>query len=385
MALRAITIDPDIAGASTLPGWVYTDPEVFEAGRERVFGRSWQLIADADAVRAPGQVHPVTLLDGLLGEPLLLTRDHEDRVHCLSNVCTHRGTVLVAHPGREKAIVCPYHGRRFDLNGCFRHMPEFDGVRGFPSPADSLPAVPFGSLGERGVLEGRDDAAVVGTGRFYFASLAPAERLAAWLGPMRERLAWYPYDKLVFDSARSREYLVRANWALYCENYLEGFHIPFVHASLHDVLDYGSYRTELYGTSSLQLGVARGAEDAFDLPASSPDAGARIAAYYYWLFPNLMFNFYPWGLSVNVVRPVAVDMTKVSFLTYVLDASRLDRGAGAGLDRVEREDETVVEAVQRGVRARLYERGRYSPTREQGVHHFHRLLAGALAPDTRHG
>ena len=62
------------------------------------------------------------------------------------------------------------------------------------------------------------------------------------------------------------------------------------------------------------------------------------------------------------------------------DASRLGEGAGASLDRVEAEDEAIVEAVQRGVRSRLYERGRYSPTREQGVHHFHRLLTAALGP-----
>jgi choline monooxygenase len=91
-----------------------------------------------------------------------------------------------------------------------------------------------------------------------------------------------------------------------------------------------------------------------------------------------MINFYPWGVSVNVVRPLGVDMTRVSFLSYVMDASRLDRGAGTGLDRVEREDEAVVEAVQRGVRSTMYDRGRYSPTREQGVHHFHRLLTSAI-------
>jgi len=84
-------------------------------------------------------------------------------------------------------------------------------------------------------------------------------------------------------------------------------------------------------------------------------------------------------LSVNVVKPLAADRTRVSFLSYVWDESKLDRGAGAALDRVEREDEAVVESVQRGVRSRLYDRGRYSPAREQGVHHFHRLLAAALA------
>jgi choline monooxygenase len=68
----------------------------------------------------------------------------------------------------------------------------------------------------------------------------------------------------------------------------------------------------------------------------------------------------------------------VSFLSYVWNESKLDEGAGAGLDRVEREDEAIVEAVQKGLRSRIYTRGRYSPTRETGTHHFHRLLAEAL-------
>ncbi|MFN2501612.1 MAG: SRPBCC family protein [Pyrinomonadaceae bacterium] len=45
------------------------------------------------------------------------------------------------------------------------------------------------------------------------------------------------------------------------------------------------------------------------------------------------------------------------------------------LHGVELEDEAVVEIVQKGVRSRLYSYGRYSPTREQGTHHFHRLIA----------
>ena len=76
-----------------------------------------------------------------------------------------------------------------------------------------------------------------------------------------------------------------------------------------------------------------------------------------------------------VVVPLAVDRTRVSFFPFVWDASKREQGAGSGLDRVEREDEAIVEAVQRGVRSRLYDRGRYSPAREGGVHHFHRLLA----------
>lgn len=372
-------IDPDIARAATLPARVYSDESFYRAIVERVMLTSWQFVGDDTLVKIPGQVSPVTLLEGCLDEPVLLTRDLDDRVHALSNVCTHRGTTLVEKGGHEKRLTCRYHGRRFELDGTCRSMPEFQGVEGFPSPSDHLPAVAFGSFpGVPGTLDVPGAEPPGSVGRFLFASLRPAIPLDELLGDMVRRVGWMPFDRFTHDPARSREYLVRANWALYCDNYLEGFHIPFVHASLNAALDYGAYSTEIFPWSNLQVGIASSGEDAFDLPENSPDFGRRVAAYYFWLFPNTMFNFYPWGLSINVVRPVGVSLTKVSFIAYVWDESRLDRGAGAGLDRVEREDEAVVEAVQRGTRSRLYDRGRYSPTREQGVHHFHTLLARRL-------
>ena len=91
-----------------------------------------------------------------------------------------------------------------------------------------------------------------------------------------------------------------------------------------------------------------------------------------------MFNFYPWGLSVNIVKPINKNKTKVSFVTYIYDESKLSSGAGALLDKVEREDEFVVEGVQSGLQSKYYKTGRFSPTREKGVHHFHSLLASYL-------
>jgi len=365
MPLPRFTIDPDITTARTLPSWVYCDPAALDAAREAVFVPSWQMVAGTDRIKVPGQVYPFTLLEGLLDQPLVLTRDRDDRAHCLSNVCTHRGTCVIESPGVETVLRCRYHGRRFGLDGRFQFMPEFEGVAGFPSESDHLPKVPFETWGP-----------------FVFASLAPEVPLAEVLAPITERVAYLPLAEAVFDPSRSRDYRVRANWALYVDNYLEGFHIPYVHAALGSVLDYGEYRTERYAFSNLQLGVSSGGEDVFAVPAGHPDHGQPIAAYYFWVFPNTMLNFYPWGVSVNVVRPLGPDLTKVSFLSYVWDPERLDRGAGGALDRVEREDEVIVESVQHGVRSRLYDRGRYSPAREACVHHFHRLLAERLSPGT---
>ena len=241
-------------------------------------------------------------------------------------------------------------------------MPGFDRARGFPGPSDDLPRLPVATWGP-----------------LVFASLGGAAPFADWTAGLERRMAWFPKGELRFDPARSREYDVAANWALYCDNYLEGFHLPYVHTRLAAAIDYSQYTTELHRWSSLQLGVAAGSEEVFDLPPGHRDFGRRVAVYWFWLFPNLMLNIYPWGVSVNVIKPLAVDRTKVSFLNYPWDPAQVATSAGNSIDRVEREDEAVVEAVQRGVRSRIYRRGRYSPRRETGVHHFHRLMAEALA------
>jgi choline monooxygenase len=357
-----LSIDKDITAASTLPGEFYGSPEYFELCKNQLFTRSWQLVGDANTIKIPLSVYPFSFMEGLIDEPLLLARNKEDELFCMSNVCTHRGNILVEHAGTVNGnITCSYHGRKFGIDGCFKTMPECEHMQNFPSESDNLPRLD-----------------VKKWGAFLFTSINPAFDFEAIIREMNERVGWMPLQEFVFDPNRSREYLVQANWALYCDNYLEGFHIPFIHKDLAKSLDYSNYSSEIYQYSNLQLGISKGGEACFDLPPESPDYGKEVAAYYYWVFPNMMFNFYPWGLSVNIVKPIKPDMTKVEFRSYVWDESKIDSGAGAILDRVEREDEAVVENVQRGTTSMLYKKGRFSPKMEKGVHHFHSLIAGML-------
>ena len=335
--MQTFTIDPDIRRARTLSSDFYTDPAYFEASKEKIFARSWQFVGRIGDVEG---LKPLTLLPGFLDEPILLSRNGSD-VRCLSNVCTHRGKILIDETCKANLIRCSYHGRRFDLSGKFLSMPEFSEVENFPTEADDLPKIP---LAERG--------------GFAFVSVAPIAPFEEFVDAAAAHVS--DFEPLDLRLASSREYEVDAHWALYCENYLEGFHIPFVHHSLNEVVDYGTYKTETFRYSSLQTGF---------------DGNGEIAGRYLFIFPNLMFNFYEWGISVNIVRPGSPSKTIVEFLTYVSDETKLGAGAGADLDRVELEDEAVVESVQRGIRSRFYSHGRYSPTREQGTHHFHRLIA----------
>ena len=331
------TVDPDIRKARTLASKFYTDDRFLELSKENIFAKAWHFLGRADEFES---LKPATLLPGVLDEPVLLSKNGQE-VSCLSNVCTHRGKILVEQPCTANLIRCGYHGRRFSLDGKFLSMPEFAEVEDFPTDADDLKILPFAEWNG-----------------FHFTSIEPFAKFDEIVGEVSGSITDFGFPGLNLRS--NKEYEVDAHWALYCENYLEGFHIPYVHKSLNEIVDYGTYTTETFRYSSVQKG--------FD------DAG-NIAGIYLFVFPNLMFNFYSWGVSINVVRPISPSKSVVEFLTYVGDESKLDTGAGGNLHGVELEDEAVVESVQRGIRSRFYTHGRYSPTREQGTHHFHRLIA----------
>src|SRR5688572_12267663 len=205
--MSIFSIDPDISKARTLSTDFYTLPEYFAEAKEKIFSRSWQFIGDIGCVKEPGQCHPFTLLEGFLDEPLVLTNDNENNIHCLSNVCTHRGAVLVHEPCKVVNIRCRYHGRMFGLDGSFRSMPEFREVKDFPSPDDNLAQLP-----------------VYQWGGLLFSSLHQHCQTGPYFNDMVERLHWLPLNDFVFKPDLSRDYIVNAHWALYCENYLEGFH-----------------------------------------------------------------------------------------------------------------------------------------------------------------
>lgn len=353
-------IDPDLSRASTLPSVFYTSEASYRRQVEEVLLTGWHVVARRDEIAAPGAVLPVTLGPGSVDEPVLLVRQEDGALAAFTNVCTHRGAILVEAAGTTSRIRCPYHGRAFDLHGRCRSMPQMEGVVGFPAASDDLRRL---SVAEWGPL--------------IFVSYAPARPFEDWIAPVDARVAAMSPAGWAFDEETI--YDVDAHWALYVDNFLEGFHIPWVHPALTASLDNAAYETHAGGLENLQIGVAQDDACAFELPVGHPDHGRRVGAYYFFVFPTTLLNFYPWGLSVNVVEPLGVDRTRVRFWPFVRDAALREVGAGGALDLVQREDEAIVRSVARGVRSRSYDRGRYSVRQEACVHHFHRTLTEAMA------
>ena len=343
-------IHPDICKAETLPSNYYTDEKLYLQLLEK-FPRSWNFIG-LETMLDEKTIVPVSI-----GEiPMLLTKQ-DSQIHCVSNVCTHRGMLLCQESKSTSSITCPYHGRMFSLDGKIKHMPKFSEAENFPADADNLP-----------------NAKVVNWHGLLFANLSSDDLFEEYIEPVETRMSFLDFSKLNRDCGLDRLHELSANWMLYVDNYLEGFHIPYVHKDLNSVIDYSNYETEVFENAVLQIRYAIDDEECFVIPSNHQDYGKKIAAYYWWIFPNLMLNFYPWGLSINVVLPQGISLTKVAYYGLILDKSKLGLGAGGDLDTVEDEDQWIVESCDKGMNSPLYQRGRYSPSMEQGVHHFHRLL-----------
>jgi choline monooxygenase len=357
MTSERYQFDPDLSRATTLPSSWYLDPAMLLREKEKIFGTTWQLVGHADQVREPGDYFTCTVSD----EPLVVARGTDGVVRAFSNVCRHRAGPVARGAGSRKSLQCAYHGWTYGMDGALLTTPEFEGVQCFDKSEVRLPAV-----------------RVATWAAFLFVNLSPSgSELAQVLGDIPAQTSHLPLDHMRLY--KKVDYEVACNWKVYVDNYLEGYHIPLVHPGLFRELDYAAYRVETAELYSKQHAPIRRRASEDSLYRRNLPEGAEPEALYYWMFPNLMLNLYPDNLQTNVILPLGPDRTLTRFEWFVSDEHRpgLEEEFARSLefsDEVQQEDIAICEAVQRGLRSRTYQSGRYSVQRENGLHHFHGLL-----------
>lgn len=348
--------------ALTIPAPWYTDPAIHELEKRSVFGRSWQMVGRLDQLRGAGDYLTATVAD----EPIVVVRGDDGRLRAFFNVCRHHAAAVATEPaGRCSALRCPYHGWTYGLDGGLRTTPDFEGVRCFDKSAHGLAAVRcetwenfvFIHLGEAGPS-------------------ADGGSLAGFLGGLVEEAAKVNLSALRFFERRS--YTLACNWKVYVDNYLDGgYHVPYLHKGLNTVLDYGDYRITCGDRHCTQTSPMKSGKD-----ANVAAVRRGEAAYYWWVYPNFMINWYEGVMDTNLVVPRGTGRCEVIFDFYFDDttdaAAARNRASIAVGDRVQQEDVDICEAVQRGLASRAYVAGRLSVRREAGEHLFHRLLYADL-------
>jgi phenylpropionate dioxygenase-like ring-hydroxylating dioxygenase large terminal subunit len=378
-------VDDDIRRAEGLPARAFTDPAFLARELDTIFERAWLFApepAGAGGAASADDARP--LLDqvaargarvplGQLGRPLFLQRGWDDEaLRCFANTCTHAWYPLVIGASRGPTLVCAQHGRRFDCAGRYLSQPGFQGLPDFPRDCDHLAEIGCDTW----------------RGSIFTRFTAGGASLADTLAPVDESLARWP-AALARTAAPGELRDVAGNWKQHVWNYLDRFHVSFIHRApggLADVCDMSSYTTELHGDSVLQWVYASRAEDGFEpdqLPARFADAagGRRVFALWWYVWPNLTLNYYPWGLSINVYQPIAGRPGDTRFLWYhhVMDAAKhAERDRRWLSAQVDAEDIDALAQVSRGLRSGKAVRGRFAPGEEQAAHWFHRRIARAV-------
>lgn len=352
-----------IERAFTPPASWYVSPRFLEWERVRVFRRTWQAVGRIDQVKRPGDYFAGCLVD----DPYVVLRDQDGTLRAFHNVCRHHAAQICDGEGTAQELVCPYHGWTYRLDGRLIRAPRLGPSEVFDRERFSL-----------------KPAAVEAWGPLVFIHLGDdPPPLKTQLAELGTRLDAAGTRDLTFVARRS--YDLRCNWKVYVDNYLDGgYHVSVLHKALAGQLDLDTYVTEMFERVSIQS--CRSPEEAPD--QSGGDFAERIGeeAIYAFVYPNFMLNRYGPILDTNFVVPMGHDRTRVIFDFYFRDtqgaeAQEFIERSIAASERVQDEDVSICESVQRGLGSPAYDRGIYAPSIEMAAYQFHRLLAADLADD----
>lgn len=369
--------------ADTLIPDAYSSPAFAAVERGRVFGTSWVAVGTIDQVSETGQV----ILAEVAGCPLIVTRNRRGELRAFHNVCRHRATKLldgVSSVGRTAKIRCPYHSWTYDLDGKCLGTPLFEGS---DIPAD-----------QRGVFDmsdvrGFDKAdygllpvAVDSWGCLVFVNLdRHAAPLGHQLGDLPDRMSGYRLEE--WRAVRRRTYEVAADYKLIAENFMEYYHLPWVHPELVRVSRLADHHrwqgTGMYTgmcTDPISANTDAGGWDGLP-PVPGLDPADARAGRFVWLFPSTGLVVLPNHAFALFARPDGAGRTvEETVLLAHPDVLRGD-GAEAAVDRlayfwdlVNRQDIEIVERVQRGIASPAYEGGRMCYRFEEPLHRFQNMV-----------
>jgi choline monooxygenase len=364
-----------VEDAHTLPPDCYRDPTYHEQEREKLFGHAWQCVGYSSQVSEVGQV----IKADLAGQPIIITKDQTGTVRGFFNVCRHRASILVEEAGKINRFRCPYHSWTYDLAGNLTACPLFE------TQASSFNKSDYSLLPVRVAI----------WGCFIFATLDQnAEPLLDYLGDIVHHYKNFPLHELVL--VRRKNYSIKANWKLIAENFLEYYHLPWVHPELCQVAAIDMHKRNqgagmymsFYAHPLLKGGTALDAD--FFPPMPHLDHQEKNAGYFPFVFPNLATFLLPHHLFVLLMNPKSVDESTEYGDLLVHPSLLEEKDAEHKLDEifcfydmVNLQDIVAVERVQQGLKTKSYPGGRMCYRFEEPVHRFQNMVIDFMTNERR--
>ncbi len=327
---------------------IYRDPVIFEDEIRNIFERTWVYVGHESELSQPGDYRTTSIGN----QPVIISRDSDERIHALLNVCRHRGNAVCrGERGNSSFFRCPYHGWVYSNSGALVAVTEQSGYsEGFAKDTAGLIRVPRVST-YRGLI---------------FASLnSDVEILDEYLGDVKKYIdLWVdrsPIGKV--KVLHPHKFVYHGNWKFQAENGADGYHPSFVHESAFATRARFGFRSgarAVPGASASSMGfkfghcwlagaywptLPPGLFEEYRDSLVSHHGAERVNEImrnrHVLIFPNL----YLMDVNLRVIRPVSVNKTIV--YSYYTD--------------LEGVSEEVNKARLRDVQGRLGTTGSISP------------------------
>ena len=270
---------------SGLPGWAYFSQELFELECETLFKTHWQFVCH---VNEAAEIGAYVTFD-VAGERALVIRGHDGILRGFHNLCRHRGSRIVpdARGVCNKAMVCPYHGWAYNLDG---------GLRGIAN-RDTFPPMQAEKWGLK-PLEMEIWNGLV----FIRFQAGPQPAVAEILARFDDEIAPYDLANMVPTDSNSMDDLLAVNWKSVRDVDNEGYHVRQAHPGLHQLYGDGYFDEPYANGTSRSVGTFNEAyghrwsvrkyreilPEADHLPLHQ-----RRQWIYFGMFPNFVLGLYP--------------------------------------------------------------------------------------------
>ena len=200
--------------ARTMPPAYYTSTEFLALEEEHVFRKEWVCVGHTGEIPNPGDFFTTELV----GEQLIVLRAEDGAVRVLSNVCRHRGNMLVEGRGNRKNFICTYHAWVYNSAGELLNAPLMDRVTGFDKSSCTLPTI----------------ATEIWRGFIYVNLDGQAAPLASKLTKLEPIIENYRMEDRNF--VYGEDTVWDCNWKCLAENFMEGYHLSPTHnKTLHPI------------------------------------------------------------------------------------------------------------------------------------------------------
>ena len=342
----------------------YTSPEFLTLEEEHIFRKQWICIGHIGEIPNPGDFYTTELV----GEQLLVIRNQNQDVRILSNVCRHRGNILVEGRGNRRKFICAYHAWTYSAEGKLLSASLMDRIEGFDKSKCSLPSY----------------AAEVWRGFIYVNLNGKTDSLYDRLQDLAPHIKNYRMEDRSFVFGEETTW--HTNWKCLAENFMEGYHLTPTHAkTLHSItptslckkMPAGEYFTGYWSKYD---------PDYPDRKPYPPELTAEETRQspMFWVSPNHVV-----GLATNTcvymcLRPQGVDHVGIRW--GVLSTAGPEEEASTEYVKLcqafNAEDKVKLETLQRGLKTRNLKPGYLAPIDYEGtIWDIYQYMARLLASD----